>query len=441
MWANMLQMMYFPAELLSAAATFALPLKKKGHMAVHMLVTLGINMLIALACGGLMSAYSGLNEREAAEITEPFLLIGVASYGFWCALIFGVVVFGIKLCCDIGWREAVYCGTCAYLAEHAAYCIRILVNGATCSAAADAGTVMWALIHGGVYLFCNYMITRHMVHNRHYEASLMQSLRLLAVSLAVVIVLSLVADIRGFEPLHAAYGLLICLVLLYGQVGQAKQTALQRELSMKDQLWMKHSTQYETARETIDIINKKCHDLKHQVAALRKINNPVRQEEVIESIEKSIMIYDAMMDTGNDILDTVLTEKSLICSQNHITMTCMTDGKLLEFMDTVDLYTIFGNALDNAIEAVMKIGDEDARYISLFIYEKVNLIFIRFENIYEGTLNMEKGIPDSGKPKNGYHGFGIRSITDTVQKYGGVVSIETENQVFTLRITIPAQAE
>lgn len=127
MWQNMWQMMCFPAELLTAAATFALPLKKKGHLAVHMLLTLGINVLIALVCGGMMSAYSGLNVREAAGITEHFLLIGFASYGFWCALIFGVTVFGIKLCCDIGLREAVYCGTCAYLAEHAAYCIRILV--------------------------------------------------------------------------------------------------------------------------------------------------------------------------------------------------------------------------------------------------------------------------------------------------------------------------
>lgn len=439
MWENLWQMMHFPLELFAAAAAFAWPLKKKERLLVPVLAALGINLAIAWFCAGMLSVAPVAD--EGTEITQTLLLAGVAFYGVWCALIFCVAVCGIKLCCDINWREALYCGTCAYLAEHAAYCIRLLVNGATGSAAADADTVLYVLIHGGVSLFCYYAFTRHMVYNRHYEASLMQSLGLLVVSLAVVLVLSLVANVARFETIHAGYGLLTTLILLSGQVRQAKQMMLQKEMSTKEQLWMKHATQYETARETIDIINKKCHDLKHQVAALRKINRPDRQGEVIDSIEQSIMIYDSMMDTGNEILDTVLTEKSLFCGQNHIAMTCMTDGKLLEFMDAIDLYTIFGNALDNAIEAVMKIQDEEARYISLFIHEKVNLIIIQFENMYEGALEMEKGIPHSSKPKDGYHGFGIRSITDIVQKYDGVVSIETEHQVFVLRIAIPKQTE
>ena len=60
---------------------------------------------------------------------------------------------------------------------------------------------------------------------------------------------------------------------MYSQLKQQKQLNLQRELALQEQMWMKHKAQYEMSKETIDIINTKCHDLKHQVAALRTMNN------------------------------------------------------------------------------------------------------------------------------------------------------------------------
>ena len=64
------------------------------------------------------------------------------------------------------------------------------------------------------------------------------------------------------------------------------------------------------------------------------------------------------MRTGNEILDTILTEKSLICENSGIHINCVADGSLLAFMNPVDLYTLFGNALDNAIEAGEKAGKQ-----------------------------------------------------------------------------------
>ena len=72
-----------------------------------------------------------------------------------------------------------------------------------------------------------------------------------------------------------------------------------------------------------------------------------------------MQIYSAIVRTGNEILDTILTEKSLICENSGIHISCVADGSLLAFMNPVDLYTLFGNALDNAIEAVRKLESKE----------------------------------------------------------------------------------
>lgn len=63
--------------------------------------------------------------------------------------------------------------------------------------------------------------------------------------------------------------------------------------------------------------------------------------------------------TGNKVLDTVLTTKSLYCNKHGIIFTCVADGTLLDFMDVMDICSIFGNALDNAIECEMKIPEKE----------------------------------------------------------------------------------
>lgn len=147
-----------------------------------------------------------------------------------------------------------------------------------------------------------------------------------------------------------------------------------------------------------------------------------------------------MIYTGNEILNTVLTEKSLLCRQSGITLTCMADGKLLDFMDAVDLYTLFGNAIDNAIEAVSRL-EEDERFISLFLRKKAGLILIQIENRYQGQISMKNGLPDTTKNhEKGYHGFGVKSIMQIAEKYEGFTDVKTENQMFVIRITLPCEA-
>lgn len=415
-------------ELIGAVLVFACMLRRKERYQIRFL---GMFMSIVV-----------INTIFTASLRLMGLVdaVNILLYGVWIFTIFASVVIGVWFCFKVEWKEAIYCGTCAYLTEHIAFCIRILFNWVTRTTYADAGHLIYVLIHVLVYILFYYLFAKKMVRGHHYEASVVQSVGLMFSVLLLVLVMSMVSSQFGFQRIHAMYAIFCCIIVLYSQIYQVKQLALQQELNNKEQLWMKHQAQYEMSKENIDIINRKCHDLKHQVAALRTISNQECQEEVIDSIEKSIMIYDSIMDTGNETLDTVLTEKSLLCNEKNIIITCITDGKLLEFMDIIDTYTLFGNALDNAIEGVSKFADIEQRHIGLIIHKKVDLIFIQFENPYTGEIKMKDGLPVSDKPNNGYHGFGVKSIQQVAEKYDGFITIETVGQIFVLRVTIPVNS-
>jgi sensor histidine kinase regulating citrate/malate metabolism len=110
----------------------------------------------------------------------------------------------------------------------------------------------------------------------------------------------------------------------------------------------------------------------------------------------------------------------------------MADGGCLSFMAPVDLYTLFGNALDNAIEANRKL-DAAGRFIELQIYKKKGLVMVQIANPFCGTLAMEGALPRTTKEDKNRHGFGVKSIREIIEKYDGVMEITTEQQVFVLK--------
>ena len=102
---------------------------------------------------------------------------------------------------------------------------------------------------------------------------------------------------------------------------------MRQERLVSDLLWRQQKEHYRITKENIDIINRKCHDLKHQISALRDMCTKEEREKYITEIQDSIQIYEAMVKTGNDVLDTILTERSLICKANNIVVSCVADGK------------------------------------------------------------------------------------------------------------------
>ena len=224
--------------------------------------------------------------------------------------------------------------------------------------------------------------------------------------------------------------------LLTAYQSQLCDLLTQREAdALRNMLHLQYEN-YKMRQESIDLINRKYHDLKHQIAILRS-ETPSSRTQILDQMEQEIKSYEANNDTGNKVLDTVLTGKSLTCSAQNIQLTCVADGTALNFMDVMDISNLFGNALDNAIESVSKLSDPQRRLIHLSVSRQKGFAAIRIENCYEGALKFEKGLPLTTKADGRYHGFGLKSIQATARKYGGSATVSTHDGWFELRVLIP----
>lgn len=231
-----------------------------------------------------------------------------------------------------------------------------------------------------------------------------------------------------------------CVLLLLLQFGMFEWSKLQKQNEIMQQFLHIEEEKHAISMENIELINMKCHDLKYQIAALRHIDNRSEQEKSIKAIERAIMIYDMSASTGNEALDLVLAEKSLIFQKYGISFSCIADGIKLNFISPTDIYSLFGNALDNAIESVCRIENQEKRIISLNISCRGNCLVVHMNNYNEQPLVFEEGLPVTTKSEKDYHGYGMRSMRYLTEKYGGTMSILSDNNIFALNLLFPLKA-
>lgn len=257
----------------------------------------------------------------------------------------------------------------------------------------------------------------------------------------IIVILAMSSEIRHISNYSSEWKVLyisqlLLIVILYMQNELFKKSVMRQELEIMNLLWKNKQEQYELTKENIALINQKCHDLKHQIHALRKLDKEEFDKYLCE-IEGSVQIYETIVKTGNDVFDTILTEKSLYCKERQIKVCCVADGSQMDFIETIDLYAILGNAMDNAIEAVEKFAEPEKRQIDVMIYRQQNFLVMNFINPVAEQLVYEEGLPVSTKGDRKYHGFGLRSMSHFVKKYDGFLNINEEDGCFSLNIMIP----
>ena len=165
------------------------------------------------------------------------------------------------------------------------------------------------------------------------------------------------------------------------------------------------------------------HDLEEELAVTRRILEEVRQ-------------YDTRVKTGNRALDVVLTMKRMICEGSDIEFSCLVNGALLNFMEESDIYSLFGNLLDNAIEEARHF-DSEHRVISLSVAQEQQFVLIHEENFIQAVPQMVDGLPQTTKADKENHGFGVRSMRLIAEKYNGHFMIHVDKSLFRLDIMLP----
>ena len=191
----------------------------------------------------------------------------------------------------------------------------------------------------------------------------------------------------------------------------------------------------------MEVVEEKYHDLKHQIGLLRSEITSEEKLGYLQGLEDEIRAMEAQNKTGNQVLDTLLTARSLQCQHLGITLTVVADGRALDFMEPMDLAALFGNALDNAVESVQKIEDVTRRLIHLSIARQKGFALIRFENCYTGELSYVDGELHTTKKDVKYHGYGLKSMRNISEKYGGSCTVKTREGWFELHILLPIPAQ
>ena len=228
------------------------------------------------------------------------------------------------------------------------------------------------------------------------------------------------------------------LVMLFSQQDKREELRMRSENQAMNVVLQRQYEQYRMSLDNVELLRQEFHDLKHYMLAIRQEQNPEKREQYLSQMEQAILIQEAFSSTGNHVLDIVLTTKNIYCTKNKITFTCLADGKLLSFMHVKDICSIFGNALDNAIECVSQFESPDKRLINLSMFQKNKFLMIQFENYVESPLVLNKNsFPSTTKFDKQYHGYGLKSIQMATKKYGGSMTLHSKDHWFTVQLLFP----
>ena len=147
--------------------------------------------------------------------------------------------------------------------------------------------------------------------------------------------------------------------------------------------------------------------------------------------------YENYIHTGNDFLDIIIRDKAEKAREKHIDFSASIDLDGIDFIDPLDISTLFGNGIDNAIEASEKLPEEQ-RVILVKAGKVQDFVSILIEN------NCVDEVHADGHTTKGdkfLHGFGISNMQKAAEKYGGTCTTSQENGKFSLKILLPLFAE
>lgn len=205
---------------------------------------------------------------------------------------------------------------------------------------------------------------------------------------------------------------------------------------------------YEEKMEDETRIRQIYHDMKNHLLVLENViadtepaasfTENVSTDSVhpsIRHLRQQMESYENYYRTGNSYLDVIIRDKAKTAREKQIDFTAILHFADGSFLDPLDISTIFGNALDNAIEASEKLA-VSRRVVSVKARRIHDMLVIAVEN---------NALPDadaSGKTTKEdalFHGFGLSNIRAAVDKYDGQCTVKCKDGVFVLKIMIPVE--
>lgn len=348
-----------------------------------------------------------------------------------------MVLLIVYLCIDVSGKTATMLTGAGYCVQGIAGSLKAIIRLIPeFVAVTDSGYMLLLdlVCYAGTYMVIHFLFRRY----TQSGLEILEDKQKIRFALTAIILCIIVGRLTQDNPsvntmarfTQSFFSILSSWLILVIQFGVSERQRLENNVETLEELIHQQHTQFRQSKETVALVNEKYHDLK---GLLESFNGQISQSQ-IDNLKDKVNQFDAVVHTGNHVLDIVLAEKRSICMQHKIELTTMAEGSELGFLEELDLYSLIGNALNNAIDAV-SVLDASERYIILSITSDHGMVSIHIENPFSGEIVMENGLPKSQRDAS-FHGFGMKSMERTVEKYGGTMAINTDNGIFSLDILL-----
>jgi sensor histidine kinase regulating citrate/malate metabolism len=180
------------------------------------------------------------------------------------------------------------------------------------------------------------------------------------------------------------------------------------------------------------------HDYHHHIQtmkAYRSLNENDKIDAYLNSLETDLTSVDTLIKSGNVMVDASLNSKLSLAINRKININAKAIVPKNISVSEIDLCVIVGNLLDNAIEACLRIEDEEKRFIRLYMDLKRDNLYLSVTNSSAGRAGKRDGRYVSEKGEN--HGFGLLRADKIVDKYDGYIKSRDEENAFTTEVLLP----
>lgn len=420
----------FVGELLLATSVYVFKLRRRNHFWLWLVLCL--SCFIGFAYSWSLIPYI----NSVTSIIFSILFFFIAFFG---------LIGSLMACFKVNIQAAMFLGTAGYAMQHFTYKLIQIVIGSI-----EKGIPSFVDNNYGIYgIYASFVIISlpifynmfgKKIHNN--ETLIIEDSRLLIISIILIIctvILNLIYESfvkvsnLALFIVGCLFDMVCCFLTLFIEFEMLKSKEISEAYIQMKTIWESEKKQLEISKENMDYMKILAHDLKHE---LNESTLLISKDKVNE-LNRRIAAFGNSIKTGNDILDLVIAERTLIVQKENINLSIIADGSVLSNMKQSDCYSLFMNIMDNAIDAVKELP-KDQREISLAVRESMGMILIHEVNPFKGTLNFKDGLPQTTKRDSMYHGFGTKSIKGIVDSYSGDCEISIkDNNIYVINILLP----
>ena len=419
----------FVGELLLATSVYVFKLRRRNHFWLWLVLCL--SCFIGFAYSWSLIPYI----NSVTSIIFSILFFFIAFFG---------LIGSLMACFKVNIQAAMFLGTAGYAMQHFTYKLIQIVIGSI-----EKGIPSFVDNNYGIYgIYASFVIISlpifynmfgKKIHNN--ETLIIEDSRLLIISIILIIctvILNLIYE--SFVKVSnltlfivgCLFDMVCCFLTLFIEFEMLKSKEISEAYIQMKTIWESEKKQLEISKENMDYMKILAHDLKHELNE----STLLISKEKVDELNHRIAAFGNSIKTGNDILDLVIAERTLIVQKENINLSIIADGSVLSNMKQSDCYSLFMNIMDNAIDAVKELP-KDQREISLAVRESMGMILIHEVNPFQVTLNFKDGLPQTTKRDSMYHGFGTKSIKGIVDSYSGDCEISIkDNNIYVLNILL-----